>query len=274
MRKICSKSLWIDSFSIAVTIIASIETLCAISDFGLQDFGGIEQWWKKLGVIVVVFVLVWSATAIIKLWCTSRTIKLKFHNTPIVITRGDLFKSNDWMVIPCNEFFDTQVDDVIIARNSVNGQYIEKYVNDINDLRDAIRNAPRVHNMTQRERGGKICHQLGRIITYDRYMLLAFAHFDENNQATLTHNQYEACLRTMWSEISRTYANRPISIPLLGGGITRFENPSIKNESQLLKCLLCTLRLSNVVINQPITIYLTKSASEKINLYEIKKQFK
>ena len=274
MHKFCSKSLWLDSFSIAVTIIAGIETLCTISDFGLKDVWDINQWWEKLGVIVFVLVLVWIATAIIKLWRTSRTIKLKFHNTTIVITRGDLFKSNDWKVIPCNEFFDTQVDDVIIARNSLNGQYIEKYVKDINDLRNTIRNAPRVQNMTQRERGGKICHQLGRIIIYDRYMLLAFAHFDENNQATLTHNQYEACLSTMWREISRTYANQPISIPLLGGGITRFENPSLKNDSQLLKCLLCTLRLSNATINQPITIYLTKSTLRKINLYEIKKQFK
>lgn len=104
-------------------------------------------------------------------------------------------------------------------------------------------------------------------------MLLAFSHFDDNNQATLTHNQYESCLRTMWGEVSRTYANRPISLPLLGGGITRFENPAIKNETQLLKCILCTLRTSSATINQPITICLTESAIRNIDLYEIKKQF-
>lgn len=274
MKKICSKSLWADSFSIAVAIIAGVETLCAISDFGLKDFCVIEYWWEKLSIIVVAFLFVWVVIVLVKFFCSLRTIKLKFHNTSIIIKYGDLFKSNDWKVIPCNEFFDTQVDDVIIAHNSLNGQYIDKYVKDINDLQETIRRAPRVHNIAQRERGGKVCHQLGRIITYDKYMLLAFAHFDENNQATLTHNHYEACLRTMWDEISRTYANLPVSIPLLGGGITRFENPSIKNDEQLLKCILCTLRLSNAVINQPITIYLTKSALKKINLYELKKQFK
>ena len=274
MSKLRSKSLWIDSFSVAVAIIAGIETLCAISDFGLKDFCQIERWWEKLSIIVLALLFVWVVVVLVKLWRSSRNIKLKFHNTSIVIKCGDLFKSNDWKVIPCNEFFDMQVDDVIIAHNSLNGQYIDKYVQDINGLLETIRCAPRVHNIAQRVRGGKVCHQLGRIITYDRYMLLAFAHFDENNQATLTHNQYEECLMTMWREISRTYANQPVSIPLLGGGITRFENPTIKNDSQLLKCILCTLRLSNAVINQPITIYLTKSALKTINLYELKKQFK
>ena len=45
-------------------------------------------------------------------------------------------------------------------------------------------------------------------------MLLAFSHF-EHNQAKLTHKDYEGCLRTMWNEISRVYANRPITLPLL-----------------------------------------------------------
>lgn len=103
-------------------------------------------------------------------------------------------------------------------------------------------------------------------------MLLAFSHF-EYNQAKLSHKDYEGCLRTMWKEISRTYANRPITLPLLGGGITRFEDISEKSESHLLRCLLCTLKTSNAQIYQPITIVLTKEAMDNINLYEIKKLY-
>ena len=66
--------------------------------------------------------------------------------------------------------------------------------------------------MRKKTKAGRTCYPLGRIITYQDYMLLAFSHF-ENNQAKLSHNDYEICLRAMWNEISRVYANRPITIP-------------------------------------------------------------
>jgi hypothetical protein len=99
-------------------------------------------------------------------------------------------------------------------------------------------------------------------------MLLAFTHF-ENNEARLTQKDYEDCLRVMWKEINRTYADIPIFIPLLGSGITRFEERQHTN-SDLLKCMLCTLRTSNADIKQPITILLTEKVIQDINMYEIK----
>jgi hypothetical protein len=74
----------------------------------------------------------------------------------------------------------------------------------------------------------------------------------------------------MWKEICRTYANKPIFLPLLGAGITRFDDVFQKSKFNLLRCMLCTLRTSNVNINQPITILLTEDAIQDINLYELK----
>ena len=103
-------------------------------------------------------------------------------------------------------------------------------------------------------------------------MLLAFSHF-KNNQAKLSHLEYELCLRNMWHEISRVYANQPISIPLLGSGITRFEDISEVNETHLLQSILVSLKNSTAQINQPITIILTKETINRINLYDINKLF-
>ena len=75
------------------------------------------------------------------------------------------------------------------------------------------------------------------------------------------------CLRVMWNEISRVYAHKPVTLPLLGGGITRIAD---KNETQLLRCILCTLKTSNAQIYKPITIVLTREALDRINLYDIK----
>lgn len=139
----------------------------------------------------------------------------------------------------------------------------------IDDLKRQINEAEDIPGMKRKTKAGKICYPLGRIIVYQDYLLLAFSHF-ENNQAKLSHNDYEICLRAMWNEISRVYANKPIAIPLLGGGITRITD---KNEFNLLRCILCTLKTSNAPIYQPITIVLTRETIDKINLYDIKKIF-
>ena len=240
LSKLYSKSLWKDSFLYAVSFIAAIETICAIANFSITDICNIQKWWEKGLVIVGVFLLFWIIISVVKAFRADHSITLKIKGINVKIEEGDIFESTDWKLIPFNEFFDTTVDDVVIARNSLNGKFIER-LQDIDDLNRKINEADDVPGMRKKTKAGRICYSLGRIIAYQDYMLLAFSHF-ENNQALLSHNDYEICLRTMWKEISRVYANRPITIPLLGGGITRITD---KNEFQLLRCILCTLNTSN-----------------------------
>lgn len=110
----------------------------------------------------------------------------------------------------------------------------------------------------------------GDSLIYKDFMLLAFTHFNEQNEAYVSNAGYEQCLRNMWKEISRTYANKPVTLPLLGSGVTRFSDSSEKTNYSLLKCILCTYRTSSVKINQQITILLTKDTLETINLYDLK----
>ena len=67
--------------------------------------------------------------------------KTTINGKPVLIKTGDLFSEPDWKVIPFNERFDTQVDDVIISHNSLNGIMIDNYVHDINDLTRTIDDA-------------------------------------------------------------------------------------------------------------------------------------
>lgn len=268
LSKLYSKALWKDSFLCAVSVLAAIETICAIANFSITDIYDIPEWWKKGAVIFGVFLLFWIGSAAIKAMMANHAITLKINGINVKIEEGDIFKSTNWKLIPFNEFFDTVVDDVIIAHNSLNGKLIER-LQDINDLNTTIDAAEDIPGRKRRTKSGKICYPLGRIIPYQDYLLLAFSHF-ENNQAKLSHNDYEICLRAMWNEISRVYANKPVTIPLLGGGITRITD---KNEFHLLRCILCTLKTSNAQIYQPITIVLTRESKDKINLYDIKKLF-
>jgi len=266
-----SPTRWKDSFTVASALLAAVGTILAISEISLKDDFRINCWITRSFVLLGLFLLLVLVAFIIKYYQTKKGISLKIRGIQVNIQQGDIFKANGWKIIAFNEHFDTIVDDKIIAHNTLNGIFIDKYVKNINDLNSVI--ATELDNNHKNEKyskNNKNAYPLGKIITYnDEYMLLAFSHFSEKNEAQLTPKNYEQCLRVMWKEIRRTYANKPIFIPLLGSGITQFEE-RLYTKSDLLKCMLCTLRTSNTDIKQPITILLTEEAIQDINIYEMK----
>lgn len=264
-----SPKLWKDSIANGFAILAVIETVLAISLISFDCLWGHLNWFTRVLLIIVCFTLIVVAVFLFKYSLSKRGVSLTIRGMTIHIKHGDIFKQSEWKVIAFNEFFDTTVDDIIIAHNTLNGAFIDHHVEDLDDLRSCIQNAPEHSILRGRKKNDKMVYPLGRIIVYKNYMLLAFTHFI-NNEARLTQKDYEDCLRIMWTEISRTYANRPIFIPLLGSGITRFDGTPHKSKADLLKCMICTLRTSGININQPVTILLTKEAMEEINIYEIK----
>ena len=49
----------------------------------------------------------------------------------IEIKVGNIFEEKDLKVIPCNEYFDTMVNDKIISKNSLNGKFIKNVIKNI-----------------------------------------------------------------------------------------------------------------------------------------------
>jgi hypothetical protein len=268
LSKFNSPTLWKDSITIALAILAMIETVLAIAGISLDFIS--DNWIIKLILVLVSFLLIAVVTFFVKYHKTKKGVSLKIRGIQMNIQQGNIFEAKGWKVIAFNEFFDTTVDDIVIAHNTLNGIFIDKHIQNLSELQDKITNETDDNtNYKRRIRNNRAVYPLGRIITYKDYMLLAFTHF-ENNQAHLTQKDYEDCLRVMWTEISRTYANKPVFIPLLGSGITRFDGTPHKSNFDLLKCMLCTLRTSGANINQPITVLLTKETIQDINIHEMK----
>jgi hypothetical protein len=262
------------SLQYAFDVIAGVSTILGLWGYTLKDINNEWQWWK-CGLIIFVSFIILSIIIFIIL----NSLKHKAYNTtvngiPIKIKVGDIFNEVGLKVIPFNERFDTEVDDVIIAHNSLNGKMIDNYIKDINDLKCKIQLA-RTDNSSLKpmRKNEKEVYPLGRIIAYNDFLLLAFSHFDEQNNAYIGIGEYEQLLIRMWTEIRRTYAARQIIIPLLGGGITTIEGIQNKNYTELLKCILCTLRSSKFQPKQGITIVLTQEAIEDIDMNEIKEEF-
>ena len=201
---------------------------------------------------------------------------LYINGTKVSIKFGDIFIQEGIKVINFNEFFDTVVDDVIISRSSLNGKYISRFHQNPVGLDETISSNLNLKNnviktKVRRNNGGKTTrYKLGTICPIQDYFLVAFSRFDDNNRAYLTLDDYFSCLMQMWSELDKYYNGRPISIPLLGGGITRFEGNILKPQ-ELLKYILITFNASKKQFGNTssLTIVLHESVKEEINLYDI-----
>ena len=202
--------------------------------------------------------------------------KFRINNSTVNVFYGDIFKQEELKVIAFNEYFDTIVDDKIISHASLNGQYLTDHITNIDQLDLDIDADERLKDQIvdtneKRRRGKKIKYKLGSIHLHGNYILLAFSHFDEDNRARLTLQEYTDCLMNMWNEIDVIYSGKTVSIPLLGNGVTRFKDCEV-NEQELLEIILWTYRISKVKFTYPacLNIVLHEGIRDKINLYRLK----
>lgn len=203
-----------------------------------------------------------------------KTKHFKINNTNINIFYGDIFKQEGFKVIAFNDFFDTKVDDKIISKKSLNGIYINshsagaKAIDNAIDSENSLKESIIKENLT-RQCGGKTTqYKLGTICSNDDYLLLAFSHFDSDNRAYLSFEDYISCLATMWNELDKHHNGRAITIPLLGSGITRINDNKITPQ-ELLKYIIFTFRASKVKFISSLSIVLDEKIKDEINLYDL-----
>ena len=127
-----------DSISIATGIVAVTETALAVSGVSLHDVIPGQAWWAYLLIMLAVFtVLVMSIHFVLARLYRER-IELEINGNQVEIVEGNLFAQDGKKVIPFNEYFDSVVNDIIISRSSLNGVFIDCYVDDLDELRGAI----------------------------------------------------------------------------------------------------------------------------------------
>jgi hypothetical protein len=179
--------------------------------------------------------------------------------------------------IAFNEYLDTQVDDVLISKASLNGvfinshlkasastldSYIENYDFDDEDI---------VERNVSRKLGKTTKYRLGTICVYTDYLLAAFSKFDSNNKAFLTMPEYLEFLINFWDKVNRVYAQKDVSTTIFGSGITRIKGHKSIGDEDLLKIMLWTFRISEMRFKYPakLTIVIHPDKIDQINLLDI-----
>lgn len=270
LKIIIKKSLY---YSFA--IVTGISTIASILGFSLKDLFETHEIIKSFLTLIIAFLIIFIIILLMLLVSNHKGFTTIINGKEITIRNDNIFTAQGLKVIPFNERFDTKVDDIVISHDSLNGIMIDKYVTDVDDLNNVIKIAASEKvELSPIKKKNLLIYPLGRIIKYHDFLMLAMSHFDNQNQAYINANEYESMLTNMWSEIRRVYAGKKIIIPLIGSGITTMTGIKEKNNTMLLKCMLCTLKRSRFQPKNGITIVLTDETINNINMVKIKEEFK
>jgi len=156
-----------------------------------------------------------------------RPIEQKYAapNTQIRVVEGDLLEQPDHLVVGTCDTFDT-LPPRIIARNSVQGQVLERFFEDVTDLDRQLEEAlgSRDHKYVNKE-GKNERFEVGTVATLTnsarKFFFVAYSMMSEANVATSTPDAIWKSLLNLWQEVSQHGNGRPVSIPVIGGGQSR-----------------------------------------------------
>lgn len=274
--------LWRNYLSV-LGIVSSIVTL-------ISFLGTAQNMEINVIYIVIVFIAILVLIFIYMWWSANQQkyVRLRINNTEIRIQEGNIFellemepkdRRGEISIIGVNDYNDTIVDDRIIAKNTLHGQYIEQIINagKLEQLEQAIETDEMINREgnyaedTERTRGRKRRYSIGSLVEFEAYVLAAFTKFDENNKAFLTAEEYIEFWMRFWNNIDEVYAGRTINIPLMGAGITRFKNGK-PSKQELLEIMLWSLRISgfhNTYADKQINIIIYKTDINDIDFYHI-----
>ena len=253
-----------------VSVVASLCTIVLI-------FVDVPDQYKPTAGYLAVLILIFLYLC---LWYRSnslRKVNLNIEGSEVSVKTGDIFQQPGLKAIAFNEYFDTQVDDKIISKKSLNGIFIEKHLpasfEELNEHIDNYQFDDEELLEDNVERSGKTKrYKLGTICILDEYLLVAFSKFDSKNRASITMPEYLGFLVSFWDNVNRVYSQRDVSVPVFGAGITRIKEHKNISDEDLLKIMLWTFRISEMRFKYPakLSVIIHEDKIDSIDLFDIK----
>ena len=199
---------------------------------------------------------------------------IKAQGKTITIRKGNLFEAEGIVVIPFNRFFDTIVDDVIISSSSLHGKFVTKYkqMNPYVNLDDIISKQLKSMPSVKCNRPGGKTEEYAPGMTVEvfcndkRFFLLGLTHFDNYQKASCTVPEYCTAIDSLMNYINIHGQGQKISIPLIGGGLSRLGG----DNGDILELLISLIKNGRYEYPKEITIVLSPFVSESIDLLSIR----
>lgn len=222
---------------------------------------------------VICFLVIWVATGLIYVFCLiiRRRITIKGKNYVIRVEYGDILKKRKCKrVISFDECFTTEIGTAIaeIKPTSICGQYLATH-SDL-DVQQLITSANITPALGKSKYQNQVRYNSGTIVPNGDDLLLAFVKLDERGKGRFfSRDEYLECLDMLWKELENYYAEHDVCVPILGAGLTSFDDGSGASISQqdLLDMMIWSYRLSSHKIKAPhkLRIVCKKNAGFSIN---------
>lgn len=263
-----------DSITISIAVVGLISTILSILGISLGDWKS-SNLWMRIGIVIVAFAVIYFLVYFTIGRIFKDSVMLTIRQTSISISCGDIFDASGWKIIGCDTHFDTRVDDIIISKKSLHGQLVLKHGRK-EEIETVVENEAKRLGL-QKNNDGLYNFPLGTVIRYDSsvdnqtYLMLAMIELNTQYEAHTNMVKFELMLMKMWAEIDRVYARHDIALPVLGTGISRFDDGP-KEKEALLRCMLCTLNSSGVNLKSRVGIIIYDDADD-IPMYEYKNMF-
>lgn len=217
----------------------------------------------------------------IRAWPKARvTCQVPASDSWFVIQFGNIFDGDAVTVIPVNDHFDAELGDHV-AERSLHGQFIKHVLGGQSEafaaltrkaLADVVPEEPAVARSSGRNRR----YAIGTVAPVDindrRYLLVALSHTDpESLKASASLHDLWTCLAEAWRGI-RHYSNgRPVSIPLVGAGLSGTGLPP----QQLIDIMMTSflLHTKEKKVAGEVTLVLTKHLERDVDLRKIARRW-
>lgn len=188
------------------------------------------------------------------------------------ISYGDLFTKDGITVIPVNEYFDTLVDDKVIAINTIHGKFVRQFFGgDENNLKSQITKSlngiPFIDTNTKRTSGNKKKYPLGtvaRVVKDNKvFYLVALTKFNENHRAEVLNSEYQRVMCDLFTYVNQHSQGKKVNVPLIGAGHSGVN----LSKQKLLEFLLFSISMNdNLTLINGVEIVLHTSVENEINL--------
>lgn len=248
-----------------------IESLGAFID-SLQPAG-----WMPYGTL-------WAVAVARGVWTTwpRRQIELPIPGSDSLFTIrfGDVFDTDGPVVIPVNEYFSGELGDHV-SETSLHGQFIKKVLaGQSKTFRDLTRTA--LADVTPEETGGeRVCgrtarYAIGTVACVDlpdrRYLLAVLSHTDVRSlKAHASVLDLWTCLEGVWKNIRNWSGGHPVTIPLIGSGLSGVGLPPKHIIGIIITSFFYFTKVKKVA--DEVSLILPSQMDRQIDLNDIKRRW-
>lgn len=289
-----------DSLTLSFAIVTGVATVFTILGYSMKDMLPLESVNPPFLAVIIRALIVFSFYIVTAgIICFQKFLKyrdqinLKVGKNEVTLRYGNIFTEDAWRVIAMDTHFDTTADDVVISKTSLHGQLVLEHGDP--DSINAVVKAEADRRGIRSDKDNKYSFPLGTAIPYEgkdgHYIMVALTELNTDFESHTKMAEYETTLMKIWQELNRVYEKYDLALPILGNGITRFDDTQ-DDPADLVRCMLCTLNTSKIHFKSHISIVLyqgddnqqqtqkmrhTKKnleKSTKLPLYEYKDLFK